>query len=282
MDTVVSVDGTPIAYDRLGTGPALVLVGGAYQYRSFDQRTVRIAELLAERFTVYHYDRRGRGDSGDTAPYAIAREFEDLHALVDAAGGSAYLFGMSSGAILTLDAVNAGVPTPRVVVYEPPLIVDDTRPPVAPDIVARIDALLAAGRPGDAVELFLTEAVAVPAEQVAQMRESPMWPGFEAAGPSLAYDVRISAPTLTGRPPAADRWAKVAVPVLVADGGASPAWMRHAADAVAAVLPDARRRTLDGQQHGVAPEVLVPLLTDFFTASRTDAPSDGRGGHRPR
>ena len=266
MDTVVSVDGTPIAYDRLGSGPALVLVGGAFQYRSFDQRTVRIAELLAERFTVYHYDRRGRGDSGDTPPYAVAREFEDLRAVIDAAGGSAYLFGQSSGAVLALDAVNAGVPTRKAVVYEPPLIVDDTRPPVAPDVVVRLDALLAAGRHGDAVELFLTEAVGVPAGQVAPMRGSPMWPGLEAAGPSLAYDARITVPALTGRPLPADRWAKVAVPVLVADGGASPAWMRHTADAVAAVLPDARRSTLAGQQHAVAPEVLVPVLTDFFTA----------------
>ena len=265
MDTVVSVDGTPIAYDRLGTGPALVLVGGAFQYRSFDQRTVRIAELLAERFTVYHYDRRGRGDSGDTPPYAIAREIEDLRAVVGAAGDPVYLFGQSSGAVLTLDAVNAGVPAAKVVVYEPPLIVDDTRPPVPADVVARLDALLAAGRRGAAVELWLTEAVGVPAEQVEPMRESPMWPGFEAAAPSLAYDARVTMPTLTGRPLPADRWATVAVPVLVADGGASPAWMRHAADAVAEVLPGARRRTLDGQRHAVAPEVIAPVLTDFFT-----------------
>jgi pimeloyl-ACP methyl ester carboxylesterase len=261
--TVTSADGTTIAYDKVGTGPAVILVGGAFQYRSFDPRTTEIAAALSDRFTVFHYDRRGRGDSGDTQPYAVAREVEDIAALIEAAGGQACLYGMSSGAPLALDAVAAGLDVPKVVIYEAPFLVDGGRA-VGPDYLERLDDLLAADDRTGAVTLFLTEAVGVPAEYVGAMREQPMWPGFEAVALTLAYDARIMDGTVDGRALPATRWAAVTCPVLIADGGASPESMRTAADALAALLPDARRVTIPGQDHGVAPEAIVPLLAEFY------------------
>jgi pimeloyl-ACP methyl ester carboxylesterase len=264
MDKVISRDGTPIAYDRYGSGPALILVGGAFQHRAFDAPTTALAERLGAHFTTYHYDRRGRGDSGDTAPYAVGRELDDIDALIAAAGGSAYLFGHSSGAAVTLDAVARGAAVPKVVLYEPPVVVDDTRPAVPADMAARLTALVAEGRRGEAVELFLTRSVRVPPEVVAQMRQSPVWPGFEGVAHTLAYDAAFVAGVTAGRPIPAERWGAVTVPVLVLDGGASPEWMHRAARAVTDALPDARRRTLPDQVHAVVAEVVAPELTSFF------------------
>jgi pimeloyl-ACP methyl ester carboxylesterase len=264
MNTVISQDGTTIAYDRSGDGPALILVGGAFQYRAFDPRTGQLAELLAPHFTVYHYDRRGRGDSGDTAPYAVEREIEDVAALVEVAGGSAYLFGMSSGAPLALDAVAHALAITKLAVYEAPFIVDDSRPPVHEDYLARLTEFVSTGQRGDAVTLFLTEAVGVPAEYVAPMRDTPMWAGFEAVAHTLPYDGAIMDGTLSGKALPAQRWASVKIPTLIADGGASGPAMHSAAQALADLLPDARRRTLDGQEHAVDPAILAPVLMDFF------------------
>jgi pimeloyl-ACP methyl ester carboxylesterase len=264
MNTVVSKDGTAIAYDRSGDGPAVVLVGGAFQYRSFDPSTRHLAALLSTGFTVYHYDRRGRGDSGDTAPYSVEREIEDLDALVAAAGGTACVFGMSSGAALALDAVAAGVPVTKLALYEAPFVVDDSRPPLPADYLARLNGLVSSGRRADAVELFLTVAVGVPTEFVASMRQSPMWSGFEAVAHTLPYDGAIMGTTMSGKPLPADRWARVTVPALVADGGASAPGVHRAAEALAEILPAATRRTLDGQDHAVAPDVLAPVLAEFF------------------
>src|SRR5437016_1477690 len=143
MDTVRSEDGTTIAFDRSGAGPALILVGGALQQRAIDPRTAHLAELLAPHFTVFHYDRRGRGDSGDTQPYAVEREVDDLAALIKEAGGSAFVFGMSSGAALALEAARRGLAISKLALYEPPFIVDDSRPPVPEDYVSQLDALVA-------------------------------------------------------------------------------------------------------------------------------------------
>lgn len=267
MHSVHSADGTRIAYDREGDGPTLILVGGAFQYRSADTRTADLARLLAQRYTVVHYDRRGRGDSGDTAPYAVVREVEDLAAIVAATAGSSghvQLFGMSSGGALALDAVAAGLPVARLAVYEPPFVVDDSRPPVPADWVARIDKFLAADRRGEAVEYFLTAAVAVPEQYLPQMRREPMWAGFEAVAHTLAYDARIMDGFVGGRPLPTGRWTGVDVPALVVDGGASPAAAHAAADALAHLLPGARRVTVPGQEHAVAPEALAPTLTAFY------------------
>jgi pimeloyl-ACP methyl ester carboxylesterase len=264
MNTVTSKDGTTIAFDRSGEGPAIILVGGAFQHRAIDPSTARLAELLAPNFTVYHYDRRGRGDSDDTAPYAVVREIEDLDALIQEAGGSAFIFGMSSGAVLALHATAAGLAITKLALYEPPFIVDDSRPPLPEDYRDRLTELLAAGRRGDAVELFMTEAVGVSAETVAPMRGAPFWSAFEGVAHTLPYDDAIMGDTLSGKPLPAGRWAAVTIPTFVIDGGDSPAWAGTAVEALVDFLPDAQRRTLKGETHQVHPDVLAPDLEVFF------------------
>lgn len=261
MRTVTSSDGTAIAFERSGEGPAVILVDGALGSRASGPMGP-LAPLLAPHFTVFMYDRRGRGDSGDTAPHAVAREVEDLDALITAAGGSAFVYGISSGAALALEAAASGLAITKLALYEAPFIVDDSRPPVPADYVPHLIDLIAAGRRGDAVELFMTQAVGMPVEAVAPMRRAPRWPGLEAVAHTLVYDGTImgdcSAPI--------ERAASVTIPTLVMDGGASPVQMRNAAQAVAAALPSAQRRTLDGQTHDVAAAVLAPVLVEFFTA----------------
>jgi pimeloyl-ACP methyl ester carboxylesterase len=264
MNSVTSKDGTTIAFDRSGEGPAIILVGGALQHRAIDPSTARLAELLAPPFTVYHYYRRGRGDSGDTAPYAVEREVEDIDALLQEAGGSAFVFGMSSGAVLALEAADRGLAITKLALYEPPFIVDDSRPRLPEDYRERLAELLAKGRRGDAVELFMTEAVGVSAETVAPMRGAPFWSAFEAVAHTLLYDDAIMGDTTSGAPLPAGRGA-VNIPTLVVDGGASPAWARNAVAALEDVLPDAQRRTLEGQTHQVDPEMLAPVLGEFFS-----------------
>ncbi len=261
MGKVISKDGTAIAFDRTGKGPALVLVGGAFQHRAIDPRTAQLAALLAEHFTVFHYDRRGRGDSSDTQPYAVEREIEDLEALIKEAGRSAFVFGMSSGAILALKAGARGIAITKLALYEPPFNLDDNARLRSEDYTRQLIALLGEGRRGDAVALAMTRFGA-PAEAVAGMRQTPIWPIFESVAPTLAYDNLImgdgSVPT---------KWmAAITVPTLVLDGGASPAFMHNAAQAAADALPNSQRRTLDGQTHDVAPEVLAPVLIEFFKA----------------
>jgi pimeloyl-ACP methyl ester carboxylesterase len=261
MSRVTSKDGTPIAFDRSGKGPAVVLVSPALSDRS---ATAPLAALLSPHFTVFNYDRRGRGKSGDTPQYAVEREVEDIDALINEASGSACLYGWSSGAVLALEAAARGLAIRKLALYEPPFIVDDSRPPLPKDYVAQLTKLVSAGRRGDAVEFFMTKAVGVPDEFVAQMRNDPSWAAMEAVAHTLAFDGVIMGDTMAGNPLPARRWASATVPTLVMDGGASPAWMRHAAQATAAVLPNAKYRTLEGQQHGVAPEALAPVLEEFF------------------
>ena len=260
VETVRSADGTPIAVERQGAGPAVVIVGGALNDRGAARE---LAERLSPRFTAVTYDRRGRGDSGDTPPYAVEREIEDLDALVAAAGGSAFGVGHSSGAALILRAVMAGTPLTRIALYEPPFVVDDTRAPLPEDYVEHLDELIAAGARGDAVAYFL-ETIGMPAEMVAGMRQAPMWPGLEALAHTIAYDGRVMGGDMSGRPFAEGAWASVTVPALVLDGGDSPAWQHHAARALADALPDAEYRTLEGQTHQVSDDVLLPELERFF------------------
>jgi pimeloyl-ACP methyl ester carboxylesterase len=262
MERVSSKDGTTIAFDRSGEGPAIVLVGGALSDRS---AAFPLAARLAPRFTTIAYDRRGRGDSEDRAPYAVDREVEDIEALILAVGGSALVFGHSSGAVLALEAART-LPDriPKLALYEPPFIVDDSRPPLPEAYSARLDELVSTGRRGDAVELFMTTGPGVPAEAVAQMRQEPFWPSMEAVAHTLAHDGTVMGNAMSGSPSPLERWASVAVPALVMDGGASPDWQRHAVLALVDVLPDARHRTLEGQDHGPDTEVLAPALEEFF------------------
>jgi pimeloyl-ACP methyl ester carboxylesterase len=261
METVASADGTSIAYERFGDGPPLILVGGAMSDRT---AATPLAELLSSCCSVLAYDRRGRGESGDTAPYAHEREIEDLAALIEAAGGSASVHGHSSGAVLALEAAAYGLPITKLALYEPPFMIDDSRPPVPDDFVATLEALVASDRRGDAVAYFMTTGVGLPSEMVERGRNEQVWPGLERLAHTLAYDGRIMGDTMSGRQLPAGRWSSVTIPVLVLDGGASPEWQRNAARALAEVLPNAEHRTLEGQTHAVDPAVLAPVLREFL------------------
>lgn len=221
---------------------------------------------MAPRFTVIAYDRRGRGNSGDTAPYAVDREVEDIEALIVAAGGQALVFGHSSGAVLALETARTLADrVMKLALYEPPFIVDDSRPPLPADYVTRLDALLSADRRGDAVEYFMTTGPGVPAEVVAGMRQQPFWSSLESVAHTLAHDGTIMGDALGGSREPLQRWSSVEVTTLLMDGGASPDWQRNAVQALAEILPDAQRRTLEGQDHGPDPDVLAPALHAFFT-----------------
>ena len=264
MNTVRSADGTTIAYTRAGQGPPLILIDGALCSRSFGPMP-KLAGQLTSDFTVYTYDRRGRGESGDTAPYAADREVEDIEALVTLAGETVYLHGTSSGAALPLDAAKRIPAIGKLAVYEPPFIVDDTRPPMPDGFLARLNRLLADGRRGDVVKAFM-RFVGTPAVFTAVMPITPVWPKLKAAAPTLPYDIAILQDHQRGTPFTAGEWAGVKVPTLVAVGGKSPAWMTNATRALADALPDASYRTLPGQNHMVKAQAIAPVLTEFFTS----------------
>lgn len=265
MQTVTSQDGTNIAFDTVGNGSAVILVNGAGVSRATDPFMDHLADLLAPHFTVYTYDRRGRGDSGDTRPFAREREIEDLQALIEDAGGKAMVFGISSGAVMTLDATALTPGIPRLAVYEPPLIVDESRAPVPADYAEHLMRLSVQGKREEAAEYFLTQAVGIPADFIAGIKQDQAtWSGLLSVAPTLAYDAAFVGDVMQGKPLPPDRWTKVTVPVLVIDGGASDAWMHHSADALAQVLPHASRQTLEGQTHDVDPNVLAPALMAFF------------------
>ncbi|MET8146384.1 alpha/beta hydrolase [Sphaerisporangium sp. NPDC005288] len=260
MQKVMSADGTTIAYDRSGTGPAVILVGGGFAERT-NPLFVAVAEELSSRFTVFNYDRRGRGDSGDTEPYAVRREIEDLDALIEEAGGSALVFGGSSGGALALEAAHAGSKISKLVVFEPPYVTDGSRAALPSE--KEISDLVRAGRRGDAVELFMVKGADVPAEMIGQLREQPFWAGMEDIAHTLAYEAAIVGP---GAVPA-ERFASVTVPTLVLVGAESSPRMQDAARAVDAVLPDSRLATLDGMAHGqLDTKVLSAELADFYSA----------------
>jgi pimeloyl-ACP methyl ester carboxylesterase len=256
MDNVISKDGTSIAFDRLGEGPPLILVSGGSVDRSSN---APLASLMADRFAVYNYDRRGRGPSGDTAPYAVPREVEDIEAVLGAAGGSAFLFGSSSGASLALEAAASGLPIDRLALWEPPYILDPAhRPP--PDTARTFTELVAAGRRGDAVEFFMVNVVGMPTEFVAQSRTQPWWGSTEALAHTLAYDATIMGDYSLP----AERAALVEAPTLVITGGASFPFMHETAEALAKALPNGQIRTLEGQAHDVDPNALAPVLKGFL------------------
>jgi pimeloyl-ACP methyl ester carboxylesterase len=257
IKTVHSADGTTIAYERSGTGPAVILVGGALSSR---QSARALADLLAPHFTVYAFDRRGRGDSTDAVAYTVEGEVEDLRALVSAAGGSAFVYGHSSGGVLAIEAAARGVPIAKLAVYEPPYMIDETRRKPPADLVTRVQAAVEAGQPDHAAETFLLEAVGFPADVVATTEQSPGWAGMVAVAHTLPYDLALVG---DGSMPTA-RLATIAVPTLVVDGGASPDWARNAVAAVATAIPGARRLTIEGQNHGVTANLLAPALVDFF------------------
>ncbi len=261
MDKVRSKDGTAIAFDRVGEGPPIILVVGAFNDRATG---APLAAALRDRFAVITYDRRGRGDSGDAQHYAVEREVEDLGALVDEAGGSASVFGYSSGAVLSLIAAARGLAIPKLALYETPVTAEGGRGRLREDLTGRLNALVEQGRRGDTVALFQTEVVGLPAEVVAQLRQAPFWPALEAMAHTLVYESEMlgdgSLPT--------ELAASVAAPTLVIAGGESSPFMRETASALAEVIPDARARVLEGQTHDIDPHVLGPVLEEFFAPER--------------
>jgi pimeloyl-ACP methyl ester carboxylesterase len=265
---VLSRDGTSIAFERVGEGPPLVLVDGALCYRASGPMRP-LAALLAHHFTVFLYDRRGRGESGNVLPYAVEREIEDVEAMIQAAGGWAFLFGISSGAALALAATRSGLAVRRLGMYEAPFIVDDRRPPVSDEFLAHVDALVAANRRSDTVKQFM-KAVGVPGLFIALMRFLPAWSRLTAVAHTVPYDFAIMRDYQKGRPlPAA--WATMTVPTMAIDGGKSPAWMRNGMRALAEILPNVRYETLPGQTHMVSAKVLAPVLEKFFTSDEVGA-----------
>lgn len=270
MKTVTSKDSTIIAFDQSGSGPVVILVDGALQYRAFDQGMAPLADLLAQHFTVIHYDRRGRGDSTDMQAdafepqSALEREIEDIEALIDEAGGAAFLYGISSGAALAMEAaIKLGDKVKKLAMYEAPYNDEDTAQQAWRDYVKQLRELLAAGRKGDAVGLFMM-LVGASADQVKGMHQHPMWPLWEAIAPTLAYD-HIAALGEDASVPT-ERAASNSVPTLVMDGRESFPFMHVTAAKLANVIPNAQHCTLEGQTHEVAAEALAPVLIEFFKA----------------
>jgi pimeloyl-ACP methyl ester carboxylesterase len=256
LQTVTSADGTELEVDVSGAGPAIVLVSGGSVDRGSN---AGLGAALEPDFTVYNYDRRGRGGSGDTPPYAVAREIEDIEAVIGLAGGHAHLYGSSSGAGLALEAAAAGAPVDKLVLWEPPYNLDPAgRPPA--DSVEQLDRMIAEGRRGDAAEFFMTQMVRLPAEFVGFARTQPWWAAQEAIAHTLAYDARVmgdySVPTATA--------ARVTAPTIILTGGSSFPFFRPTAEALAAAMPNARADILEGQEHNVDPTVLGPAIAAFL------------------
>ena len=253
MARVISADGTSIAYQRNGSGPAVILIGGGLDDGS---ENAPLAEELAKHFTVYNFARRGRGDSGDTQPYAVQREIEDIAALIEEAGGIAHLFGVSSGGMFALEAAAAGLAIGRIAVYEVPYDTADDALQRAQEYHEQLDGALVRGRRADAVGLFMR--LAGSSEQdVADAMNSPYWPGLEDLAHTLAYDA-----ALYGPPPTA-RLVTITQRTLVATGG-SNAYFEQAADDVAASLPNTERQVIEGQGHVVDSKVMAAVLARFF------------------
>ena len=261
MEMVTSNDGTRIAFDSAGTGPILIRVDGATATRQF---SASFADALAPHFTVITYDRRGRGDSGDGSTYAVEREIEDIAALIDGNGGSAFVMGQSSGAVLALRAAAAGLPITKLAVYEPPFLVNDSRPPVPDDYVDRLNALLSKGQRDEAVVYFSTTSAGIPMEFVEQMKESPYWAPSVGVAHTLPYDGMVMGDTMSGRPLSPEPWSAITIRTLVMSGGETFPWIHDGVAALMEHLPNAEYRLLPGQGHGAADDVLAPVLVDFF------------------
>lgn len=249
-EKAMSKDGTLLAFEKSGKGPALILVVGAFNDRATG---APLARFLERNFRVFNYDRRGRGESGDTAPYNIEREIEDLDALITEAGGSAFVFGYSSGATLALRAAAQGLAISQLALYDPP-----PTGAKAGELASRLAELIAAGRRGDAVELFQIEAVGMPAAVVAQMRNAPFRPALEKLAHTLVYESAILASLPNGL------ITSVRMPTLVIDGDQSHELIRKSAQSLARALPEGHYRTLKGQGHDIVPAVVGPILEEFF------------------
>ncbi len=263
MSYVISNDGTTIAYERIGAGPAVILIDGALGYRAF-MGSCPLADALSDACSVITYDRRGRGESSDTLPYAVEREIEDIEALIDVVGGSVSLFGQSSGAALVLEAaIKLGAKATRLALYEPPYNDDPNAQQTWNAYITRLNQALAAGRNDDAVALFMA-LTGASAEDIAAVRQDPMWAGFAKVAPTLAYDHSALLGEYAAVP--IELASRIQTPALMLCGGDSYPFMQVTARALSQALPRAQLRILDGQTHEVNPEVLAPILAEFFMA----------------
>lgn len=260
ISIVTSADGTTIAFEKTGTGPALILVGGSFCDRTAPPSGTPLAALLAPRFTVFSYDRRGRGDSTDTQPFSVEREVDDLLALVKAAGGEAFVFGNSSGSFIALDAACREVGISKLACYEPPVLLDQNRASAMAALAREVGDAAAANRRADAVELYMTRVMQMPAPVFDQMRRSPMFAGLQSLAHTLMFDL-----LLTARGPARlEEASAVRCPTVLLHGSACLPWMREAIGTLAAALPNGRQRVLEGQTHAVDITVLARALDEFF------------------
>jgi pimeloyl-ACP methyl ester carboxylesterase len=271
--TVASKDGTTIAYEKYGSGPALVLVGAAL---SDHADAAKLAKRLARKFTVINYDRRGRGQSSDTPPYAVEREVEDIAALIDAAGGAAFLFGSSSGAVLALEAGSRlGAKVRGLFLYEPPFIVDSSRPPMPADLVEEIESLVTANRRSEAVGRFFRKGMGIPAIFVTMMRWlMPGWSKAAGMAHTLPYDFAVLAGTQSGEPLPAQRWISTQAPTLIMVGSKSETFFHNGARALNDILPQAQYRALEGRDHSavqMAPNAIALAVEGFFLPKNSQA-----------
>ena len=262
MEKARSADGSSIAFEKLGSGPALVLVGGAFCDHRARVAGLPLARELSSALTVYCYDRRGRGQSGDTAPYAVAREIEDLAAVLAAAGGDAHVYGHSSGAVLALEAALAGLPIDKLALYEPPLVLAGSRELMPADLPEQLVELIEGGKRSEAAELFLTRAVGVPAAVVAQRKQGPAWAGLAAMANTLSYEAKLTADPES----ILARAAELGNETALFDGGKSQAWLREGVERLARVIPGVTYVSLPDQTHDVDPLQLAPHLLEFFLA----------------
>ncbi|MBC7877846.1 MAG: alpha/beta hydrolase [Anaerolineales bacterium] len=265
MKTVTSKDGTKIAFDQIGSGRLIILVDSALADRTI---CAKLAKLLSEEFTVINYDRRGRGDSKDTQPYAVGREVEDIEALIDGAGGSGFIFGSSSGAVLALEAASKlPAKVRKQILYEPPFIVDDSRPPMPEGFLEQVKKSLAEDKRSNALKLFFSTAMGIPNIFIFIMSLMPSWSKSKAVAHTLPYDLAVMGDTQQGQALSKSRWATANMPTLVLTGGKSEAFFHKAGDALAEVLPNAEHKILKDQHHGSAvmsPNVIASEMIEFF------------------
>lgn len=260
MKNVISKDGTSIAYDQIGSGFPLILVDGALCSRAFGPMP-KLAKLLADNFTVINYDRRGRNESGDNKPYAPEREIEDIEALINAVGGSAFVAGISSGAALTIASAAHGLNIPKIALYEPPFMVDDGGHHPPADSEGQLKTMIAENRRGDAVKFFMKDMVGLPGIFTFIMKLTPIWPKLKGVAHTLPYDAAVMGDFSLPEKKAAS----VKTPTLISGGDKSQVSLQHAVKRLAEVMPNSQLQILKGQTHNVSEKVLAPVLIEFFT-----------------
>jgi pimeloyl-ACP methyl ester carboxylesterase len=265
--TVKSSDGTEISYDKVGSGPVLIVVTGASHFRKTDPHFAELARILSDQFTVINYDRRGRGMSGDNPPYSVRKEIDDIAALIAANGDRASLLGYSSGAVLAIEVAVAGLPVHKVIAYEPPIVVEGSgRDPDRSDLVPRLDAALARGDRREVIRIFFVESVGLSPEMYEGMMDSPAGEVNEAIAPTFIYDSRI----VDGAYPHQkwpERYRTNKVPVLLLDGDQTFPFIPLGVNALSKVLANSSRKTLPGQDHGPKPEAIAPVIREFLGAN---------------